>query len=166
MQHPVNRVVTFAGAVPYNYLGLHQCCRSSECSVLRFIDPDFATKTLSLISMMTINNPNLEDSFSLGLNDRYQSVIVTSSASSGSTLRGGAASRWRIATGPLHECRTGLHFVIECLPHPEVRGNDSEGCEKTQRAPCRSGSHEELCFWHCRIISLWFRVGCHMNARC
>ena len=44
------------------------------------IEPDFALRTISLTSTMTIANPNLEKSFSFGLNDHYESVEVTSNA--------------------------------------------------------------------------------------
>jgi hypothetical protein len=45
------------------------------------IEPDFEALRLSLTCTIRIDNPSLEKSFAFGLNDRYESVHVTSGAS-------------------------------------------------------------------------------------
>ncbi len=45
------------------------------------IEPDFTTRKISLTATIMIDNPNLEKSFSFGLNDHYDSVSVTSTTS-------------------------------------------------------------------------------------
>ncbi len=45
------------------------------------IEPDFYSKSISLTASVSIKNPDLQDAFTFGLNDRYESVIVTSESS-------------------------------------------------------------------------------------
>lgn len=45
------------------------------------IYPDFETKTLSVVTKITINNPTLEDTFYFGLNNYYEKLTVKSNAS-------------------------------------------------------------------------------------
>jgi len=42
------------------------------------IEPDFAAKHISLSASVVIDNPTLESSFSFELNERYQSIVVSS----------------------------------------------------------------------------------------
>ena len=42
------------------------------------IEPDFKTRSLSLTATLEIDNPGLRDTLTFGLNDRYDSVSVTS----------------------------------------------------------------------------------------
>jgi hypothetical protein len=51
------------------------------------IQPDFTSKVVSLSATMEIKNPRLESEFTFGLNDRYDSVIVTAGSSATSIER-------------------------------------------------------------------------------
>lgn len=69
-------------------------CENSEYRIQHYdlwIEPDFTMKSVSLTVAVSIENPSLKDSFTFGLNDRYESVIVTS-ASSASTIERGNGS--------------------------------------------------------------------------
>jgi hypothetical protein len=51
------------------------------------IQPDFNSKVVSLLATIEIKNPRLESEFTFGLNDRYDSVIVTAGFSATSIKR-------------------------------------------------------------------------------
>ena len=51
------------------------------------IEPDFKTKKVLLSATIEIKNSGLESEFSFGLNDRYDSVIVTAGRSPASFTR-------------------------------------------------------------------------------
>ncbi len=46
-----------------------------------YIQPDFSTKELLISTKITLNNPDLQDTFYFGLNERFDSLIVKSESS-------------------------------------------------------------------------------------
>ncbi len=77
------------------------------------IQPDFATRTISVAGTIAIDNPGLRPEFSFGLSDTYDSVSISSPVSAVSVERG---QGWFTATLAVPTREVTLQFALKGRP--------------------------------------------------